>query len=217
MDGYGTRLIPHGTFESVHFIINLFILSCDQHYVQISGRGNMTKINVIPGNDGGELGGVVFGNGNQFEQWTEFLLTDEYCIRACFNRPDAWRYCNHIYDLMACRWNIPANYAPGFDTCTGDDVPLPMGEYKQRDGKIHTWHQGEKPTPGPGKPGKIKKCQKIAPPGASYKIHSLKIADSMTKQPETQPPLVQEVPSVSKPAINSTSASVIETAPGNHS
>ncbi|KNZ48398.1 hypothetical protein VP01_569g6 [Puccinia sorghi] len=94
-------------------------------------------------------GGVVFGNGNQFVQWTEFLLPDEFCIRACYNGPDAWRYCNHIcgcplvvvffsldgpelsHDLMACRWNIPGDYGPGFDSCKGKDVPRPMGECEQ--------------------------------------------------------------------------------------
>ncbi|KAH9816717.1 hypothetical protein DFH28DRAFT_890488 [Melampsora americana] len=172
MEGYGTRLIPPGTFTSVHYVI----LTFDQHYIQISGRGNMTNINVIPGNDGGEMdvetliGGLVFGKDNQFEQWTEFLLTDEFCIRVCFNGPDAWRYCNHIYDLLACRWNIPGDYSPGFDTCKGNDVPLPMGEYRLPNGSIHTFHQGDLSTPAPGRPGKVHDCQKIPPPGASYNL-----------------------------------------------
>lgn len=178
MDGYGTRLIPPGTFTSVHYVVT-------KHYIQISGRGNMTNINVIPGNDGGEMdpnswdrkgnpvGGLVFGKDNQFEQWTEFLLTDEFCIRVCFNGPDAWRYCNHIYDLLACRWNIPGDYSPGFDTCKGDDVPLPMGEYRLPNGSIHTFNQGDLRTPAPGPPGKVHDCHKISPPGASYKIPTL--------------------------------------------
>ncbi|WAR56082.1 hypothetical protein PtB15_6B827 [Puccinia triticina] len=111
---------------------------------------------------GNPIGGVVFGNGNQFVQWTEFLLPDEFCIRACYNGPDAWRYCNHIYDLMACRWNIPGDYGPGFDSCKGDDVPRPMGEYKLANGSIFTWHQDDGNPPPPGVPGKVKSCSKTA-------------------------------------------------------
>ncbi|KAH9816727.1 hypothetical protein DFH28DRAFT_186992 [Melampsora americana] len=172
-DGHGTRLIPPGTFESVHFVHT-------PHYVQITGRGNFTKINVKAGDDGGELdaagydargnpiGGIVFGRNNQFEHWTEFLLPDEFCVRACFKGPDDWRYCNHIYDIMACRWNIPGDYSPGFDDCEGEDVPHPMGEYVQPDGKIKIWKQGDQPTPPPGAPGKLKSCRRTSSPGSLY-------------------------------------------------
>ncbi|KAH9464111.1 hypothetical protein Pst134EB_003648 [Puccinia striiformis f. sp. tritici] len=150
------------------------------HYVQITGRGNFTKINVPANDDGGEMdpnswdargnpiGGVVFGNGNQFVQWTEFLLPDEFCIRACYNGPDAWRYCNHVYDLMACRWNIPGDYGPGFDSCEGKDVPRPMGEYKLANGSILTWHQDDGNPPPPGLPGILTSCTNISPPGSFY-------------------------------------------------
>lgn len=170
---HGTRLIPPGTFSSVHYVST-------PHYVQITGRGNFTKINVPVDDDGGEMdphswdargnpiGGVVFGNGNQFVQWTEFLLPDEFCIRACYNGPDAWRYCNHIYDLMACRWNIPGDYGPGFDSCKGKDVPRPMGEYKLANGSIYTWHQDDGNAPPPGLPGKVYSCSTIPQPGSLY-------------------------------------------------
>ncbi|KNE96843.1 hypothetical protein PSTG_09826 [Puccinia striiformis f. sp. tritici PST-78] len=158
---HGARLIPPGTFSSLHYVST-------PHYVQITGRGNFTKINVPANDDGGEMGywdargnpigGVVFGNGNQFVQWTEFLLPDEFCIRACYNGPDAWRYCNHVYDLMACRWNIPGDYGPGFDSCEGKDVPRPMGEYKLANGSILTWHQDDGNPPPPGLPGILTSC-----------------------------------------------------------
>lgn len=35
-----------------------------------------------------------------------------------------------IDDVMACRWNIPGDYTPGFDDCEGENVPHPMGECK---------------------------------------------------------------------------------------
>lgn len=46
---HGSRLIPPDTFDSVHFVST-------PYYVQITGRGNFTKINVPPDNDGGEMG-----------------------------------------------------------------------------------------------------------------------------------------------------------------
>ncbi|WAQ86195.1 hypothetical protein PtA15_6A827 [Puccinia triticina] len=69
---------------------------------------------------------------------------------------------------MACRWNIPGDYGPGFDSCKGDDVPRPMGEYKLANGSIFTWHQDDGNPPPPGVPGKVKSCSKIAPPGSLY-------------------------------------------------
>ncbi|KAG0149503.1 hypothetical protein CROQUDRAFT_39787 [Cronartium quercuum f. sp. fusiforme G11] len=160
-DGYGTRLIPSDTFESVHF-----------HYVQITGRGNFSKINVLQNDDGGELGiydlhgnpisGVVIGQQNQFERWVEFLLPTEFCFRACFPGENDWKYCNHIYDTMGCQWNIPGNYEAGFDECQGEDVVHPMGEYVNADGTTTMWKQGTQPVPPPGLPGKITSCRTYA-------------------------------------------------------
>ncbi|MBW0464756.1 hypothetical protein O181_004471 [Austropuccinia psidii MF-1] len=162
---HGTRVIPQGTFTSVHYVST-------KHYIQITGRGNafarLTPALISFDSLGNPIGGVVFGPNLQFEQWTQFLLPDEFCIRACYNGPDAWRYCNHIYDLMACRWNIPADYGPGFDSCKGDEVPLPMGEYKLSNNSIFTWRQEYLQTPSPGIPGNLISCNGISEPHASY-------------------------------------------------
>lgn len=45
-DGHGTRLIPDGSITGAHFVQT-------PDYVQIMGVGDLTKINVPPGNDGG--------------------------------------------------------------------------------------------------------------------------------------------------------------------
>lgn len=29
-------------------------------------------------------------------------------------------FCQHIYDVMGCEWNMPGNYGLGFDNCQGD-------------------------------------------------------------------------------------------------
>jgi hypothetical protein len=152
--GRGTRTIPNGTLKGVHWVET-------SKYVQITGQGDFTKMNVKAGDSGGELdphgadangnpiGGLLYGNtfrpNMQYHEWTEFLSANEFCIRACFG-PDATRYCEHIYDVMGCYWNMPANYDSGvFESCKGA-TGEPMGVYG-----TSTWHQGVKPTP-PGHP-----------------------------------------------------------------
>src|ERR1700679_1495350 len=91
------------------------------------------------------VGGLVYGNsfspGLQYHEWTSFIAYNEFCFRACIG-PNAATQCNHIYDVMGCYWNMPANYDSGvFESCDGDD-DLPMGVYG-----TSTWHQGTSPTP----------------------------------------------------------------------
>ncbi|OAV97043.1 hypothetical protein PTTG_06434 [Puccinia triticina 1-1 BBBD Race 1] len=173
-DGHGTRLIPPGTFKTLHYVRT-------PHYIQITAVGDFTKINVPAHDEGGELdpsgadghgnpiGGLVFGERGQFNHWTEFIAHDELSIRACFNTDQAYRYCQHIYDLEGSRWNMPGNYdGPGFDQCEGDDVPHPMGEYRRPDGSIYTYKRSDGPTPPPGAPGKIKSCKSARAPGLNY-------------------------------------------------
>ncbi|KAA1097363.1 hypothetical protein PGT21_004174 [Puccinia graminis f. sp. tritici] len=219
--GHGTRLIPPGTFKTLHYVRT-------PHYIQITSIGDFTKLNVPANDEGGELGrfpqlpilllrlggevadnlpssnfrsfrvrtssstvdnfsslnhlpfhspdghgnpvgGLVFGERGQFNHWTEFLSYNELSIRACFNTDQAYRYCEHIYDLEGSRWNMPGEYdTPGFDQCEGEDVPLPMGEYRRPDGSIYKWKRGSSPMPPPGAPGKIKTCKKVRAPGLNY-------------------------------------------------
>ena len=46
--GRGTRLVPNGTLKGVHFVKT-------PEYVQVTGVGDFTKINIPKGDDGGEL------------------------------------------------------------------------------------------------------------------------------------------------------------------
>lgn len=46
--GRGTRLIPEGTVQGVHFVKT-------PSYVQITGTGDFTKIGITAGDEGGEL------------------------------------------------------------------------------------------------------------------------------------------------------------------
>ncbi|KZS87072.1 carbohydrate-binding module family 13 protein [Sistotremastrum niveocremeum HHB9708] len=162
--GRGTRVIPDGTLKGVHFVKT-------PDYVQVTGVGDFTKINVPRGDAGGELdphgadgngnpiGGLVFGNsfGNQlqYHEWTSFISDTEFCFRACVG-PNAARNCQHIYDEMGCFWNMPANYDAGtFESCQGDD-DLPMGVYG-----TSTWFQGVNPTPPAHPAAKSSNCARI--------------------------------------------------------
>ncbi|KAH0585642.1 hypothetical protein H2248_008862 [Termitomyces sp. 'cryptogamus'] len=148
--GRGTRVIPNGSLSGVHFVKT-------KDYVQVTGVGDLTFLNIQKGDQGGELdnrgadgngnpsGGLVYGNtfgpGVQYHEWTSFISDTQFCFRACVGA-DATVNCNHIYDVMGCEWNIPANYNPGvFETCDGDN-DLPMGVYGSS-----TWFQGVSPTP----------------------------------------------------------------------
>jgi len=163
--GHGTRLMPQGTVKGVHFVKT-------PQYVQITGQGDFTKINIRRGDAGGELdnhgadgngnpiGGLVYGNvfgaGQQFHEWTNFMGADEYCIRACVG-PKAATNCQHIYDVMGCHWNMPANYDDGvFESCDGD-AGEPMGVYG-----TSTWYQGVKPTPSAHRAPASSNCARTA-------------------------------------------------------
>jgi len=168
---HGTRTFPDGTFTGVHFVTT-------PEYVQVTGVGDFTKINIPKGDEGGELdnrgadgkgnpiGGLVFGNtfgtGLQYHDWTSFISDGEFCIRACIG-PRATSLCNHIYDLQGCRWNIPANYSAGVvEECNGD-TDLPMGVYG-----TSTWHQGDAgPTPTAHPAAASSDCKSISLPTAT--------------------------------------------------
>ncbi|KAI0714300.1 hypothetical protein C8T65DRAFT_644642 [Cerioporus squamosus] len=151
--GYGTRLIPDGAITGAHFVQT-------PDYVQVTGVGDLTKLNIDKADigQGGELdphgadgngnpiGGLVFssawGELQQVHEWTNFMATDEFCIRACKDGPKAPALCQHIYDVMGCDWNMPGNYNAGsFDSCKGD-TGEPMGVYG-----TSTFRQGQPVTP----------------------------------------------------------------------
>ncbi|SCV73518.1 BQ2448_7444 [Microbotryum intermedium] len=151
----GTRSIPAGTIQSAHFLET-------PHYTQITGTGDFTKINVQRGDEGGELdphgatgkgnpvGAVVYSGGTEIYEWHEFISDTEFCIRVCKpSVPDAWLWCQHIYDLQGCEWNDPGQYGSGFDTCEGDGSDLPPGIYSLPGGGMTTFQQGDGSTPAP--------------------------------------------------------------------
>ncbi|KAK0200065.1 hypothetical protein DFS33DRAFT_1388366 [Desarmillaria ectypa] len=168
-DGYGTRLIPEGTITGAHFVKTPdFVQVTGTVVVDISGAqhikpktpgvGDLTKLNIPEGDAGGELdphgadgkgnpiGGLVFssafGELQQMHEWTNFISSEMFCIRACAPGTMAPTWCEHIYDVLGCQWNMPANYSAGtFEDCEGDSGQ-PMGVYG-----ASTFFQGQAVTP----------------------------------------------------------------------
>ncbi len=70
----------------------------------------------------------------------------QFCFRACFG-DDASAHCQHIYDVLGCDWNIPANYQEGvFESCEGANAPF-QGVYDMGNGQSSTFSQGQPVTP----------------------------------------------------------------------
>ncbi|KAJ7582716.1 hypothetical protein C8J56DRAFT_792081 [Mycena floridula] len=169
--GYGTRLIPDGAITGAHFVQT-------PDFVQVTGVGDLTKLNIPAGDAGGELdphgadgngnpiGGLVFSNSfgqlEQIHEWTNFVSANEFCFRACKPGPNAAEWCQHIYDVMGCAWNMPASYSAGvFEQCDADSGE-PMGVYG-----TSTFHQGDPMTPDPHPIPASSKCTPLATIGNS--------------------------------------------------
>lgn len=88
-DGYGTRLIPDGSITGVTFIQT-------PDFVQVTGVGDLTSMNIPKGDEGGELdphgatglgnpiGGLVFSNAfgklEQIHEWTVRLASSFHML-----------------------------------------------------------------------------------------------------------------------------------------
>lgn len=165
--GHGTRQIPAGALISAHFLST-------PHYVQITGYIDGPALNIKRPDGGGELdphgatslgnpiGSLVyttaFGGGvQQVKEWMNFMGDTEFCFRICKpGDPEAWLYCQHIYDVMGCFWVMPGNYnQTGFDSCEGDSLP-PPGIYG-----TSTFQQGDPKTPDPHPVAKSSNCHAV--------------------------------------------------------
>ncbi|RPD54926.1 hypothetical protein L227DRAFT_510766 [Lentinus tigrinus ALCF2SS1-6] len=182
--GHGTRVIPDGTIQGAHFVQT-------PDYVQVTGVGDFTKINIPQGDEGGELdphgadgngnpiGGLVFSNAfgkmAQMHEWTNFMAYNEFCIRACKDGPKAPALCQHIYDVMGCDWNMPGDYSAGsFDSCQGDSGE-PMGVYG-----TSTFHQGQASTPAAHPAPSKSQCQKVNTVGNGQSISAPGVGSTTT-------------------------------------
>ncbi|KAJ7499421.1 hypothetical protein FB451DRAFT_37814 [Mycena latifolia] len=181
-NGTGARLIPDGAITGAHWLIT-------PDYVQVTGIGNMTMLNIPDRDEGGELdphgadgngnpvGGIVFstafGQMEQIFEWTNFMAFDQFCFRICNPKgSNAPGYCQHIYDLQGCEWNMPGNYGAGFDSCHADSGE-PMGVYG-----TSTFHQGEPVTPDAHPAPSPTSCTTVSTIGNGFLIKGTSIITS---------------------------------------
>ncbi|CAO1633441.1 unnamed protein product [Sympodiomycopsis kandeliae] len=130
--GRGTRTIPNGAIHGAQFVKA-------PHYVQVTGTGDFTGMNIVSGDSGGELdphgadgtgnpkGGIVFhcenGKCSQYHEWMQFMSANEFCFRACRDGPRATSLCRHTYDELGCGFNMPASYPTDhFESCESNDA-----------------------------------------------------------------------------------------------
>lgn len=178
--GRGTRLIPQGTLQSVHFLKT-------KAYVQVSGTADMSKLNVVNNGGGGELdphgpdgngnprGGLVFSNAFggglvQVQEWNSFIDSKTYCLRVCKDGPNAWNYCKNIYDELGCEWNMPLpNTGPGtFESCEGEPAQI-VGVYTNN-GSVSTFQQSQTMAGGQVPPAKPPPQEKTCSPFQPNKL-----------------------------------------------
>ncbi|KAJ9112127.1 hypothetical protein QFC20_002308 [Naganishia adeliensis] len=162
--GYGTRLIPSGAITGAHFVKT-------PTYIQLSGTGDLTKLNIpasmslqyhefmVGGlltilsrldDDGGELDphgadglGNPIGGLKQIHEWNSFIGAGYFCFKACNQVEGADLQCQHI---------MPGEYGQGFSSCQGDAAEYP-GVYGGS-----TFHQGDSSTPAPHAPAATSQC-----------------------------------------------------------
>ncbi|KAJ7219812.1 hypothetical protein B0H12DRAFT_1194061 [Mycena haematopus] len=137
------RVIPDGTITAVSFLKTDF-------YVQLMGLGDFTKLNIVAGDEGGELdphgatgagnpvGGnvtttVADGTDLPIAEWMLYMAADQFCLRACYNANSTYSaafMCWHELDVMGCDFVMPGTYQPAgvFETCDAD-VAYPPGWY----------------------------------------------------------------------------------------
>jgi len=160
--GHGTRVIPPGTLTGVQFMRT-------KGYIQVSGQFNQSGIGLDPADYGGELdphgadlagnplGGLLFssalptnnGTITQVNNWSNFVGSGLFCMKACDNSITSPDYCENRFDLIGCDYNMPSSAytTPNeFVDCQGD-VQMPPGQYVSN-GQTLTWSQPASLSPG---------------------------------------------------------------------
>lgn len=112
-------------------------------YIQVTGFIQNSAILLASDDGGGELdphgadlqgnplGGVVYSNGTtdspdghtlaQAHNWNLFVGGGQFCAKVCYNSVTSPDYCQNIYDLIGCSYNMPTNVQNGsFTSCEGD-------------------------------------------------------------------------------------------------
>jgi len=131
-------------------------------YIQVTGHFNQSGIGLDPTDTGGELdphgadllgnpiGGLVYSTGLpsakdnttylQASSWNNFVGSGIFCIKLCDPTVTSPNYCQNIFDLLGCSYNMPASYTDGeFTSCEGELQDV-VGTYTVN-GVVSTWSQ----------------------------------------------------------------------------
>ncbi|GMK54035.1 hypothetical protein CspeluHIS016_0106210 [Cutaneotrichosporon spelunceum] len=154
--GHGARIFPPGTFKGLQFMRT-------PAYIQLVGVFDQTAVGLNSADTGGELdphgadllgnplGGLFYSTGfastngtyTQTQSWNHFLGSGIFCLKLCDPSYSTDKnYCQNIYDLIGCEYNMPADYAalPGqFVSCEGE-LQDEVGTYVEN-GQTLTWSQ----------------------------------------------------------------------------
>ncbi|WVQ73024.1 hypothetical protein IAR50_002587 [Cryptococcus sp. DSM 104548] len=144
---HGTRRIPDGTLNGVTYVKA-------PGWVQVSGTGHFTQINIAAGDSGGQFdsgdntpdGAVLYttDDNQAADTWITMISADTFCVRACSDPT----YCPLEYDQMGCYFYTSngVGWDGVYQDCEGDNGD-PPGVV---DGTTYT--QGHNPTPTPSTP-----------------------------------------------------------------
>ncbi|WWD20916.1 hypothetical protein CI109_105394 [Kwoniella shandongensis] len=181
----GARLIPDGAITGAHFIKTPL-------YVQIHGFWDGTKVNIVPGDAGGELdphgaenlGNPIGGNVTSnvggtdvfYEEWMSFISYDQFCLRICTaetgNVTTALQ-CEHELDIMGCQFVMAIeNFYQSnntFSSCEGA-AAAPPGLYPLPGGGTSTFRQRYTGTytDGAGSVGQFTVGQTVTPSSVAF-------------------------------------------------
>ncbi|GAA5838788.1 hypothetical protein JCM5353_000191 [Sporobolomyces roseus] len=154
-DQHGGRIIPAGAITAVQVLRT-------KYYTQWTGRMNLTGVNLMENDTGGELdphgadllgnplGGLVYssglptGNNQTLEQvisWNEFIGSGEFCLKLCDPSYTDVNYCENKFDLLGCAYNMPASYEDNVFLDCDSDLQEVVGTYVGSNGATSTWSQ----------------------------------------------------------------------------
>ncbi|ORY92737.1 hypothetical protein BCR35DRAFT_7233 [Leucosporidium creatinivorum] len=152
--GHGARILPAGA------ITGLQVLKTSA-YTQWTGYINQTALNLQEDDSGGELdphgadelgnplGGLVYSSGlptgdnvteAQVFSWNNFIGSGVFCFKVCDPSVTDKNYCQNIYDLIGCSYNMPAAYEDNVFLECDSDLQDEVGTYTS-DGQTYTWSQ----------------------------------------------------------------------------
>ncbi|WVF73187.1 hypothetical protein IAT40_008006 [Kwoniella sp. CBS 6097] len=124
---HNTRLIPDGTLHGVTYVKA-------PNWVQVSGYGDFTNINIAQGDSGGQFDSsdhmpegatlTLSKGGDPAKNWVTLISADTFCVRACTGDP---KFCPTQFDEMGCFFltSDGVGWDNVWQDCEGDDGEPP--------------------------------------------------------------------------------------------